>query len=222
MADTRQRLSVIEHELREIAWAQRRNEILVADLTETVNTFAGRTDRFQQEMTVFKDEMTEFKQEMRADRREMNRKWGDLANKMGTVVEDIIAPGLPGVLRDRFGLDPEEMLVRLRLRGKQIPGSKERSAVKEFDIVAVAPPYVFLNETKSNPRMEYVREFIDSLSEFFQWLPRYNHLRLVPIFSSLYLPPEVVAHLSSAGCYAMMLDDDHLEIVNFDELHRQG
>ena len=101
------------------------------------------------------------------------------------------------------------------------PGSKEHSAVKEYDIVAVAPPYVFPNETRPNPQMEYVREFIDSLPERFHWLPRYSHLHLVPIFSSLYLPPDVVNHLTVAGCYAMMLDDDHLEIVNFDELQNR-
>lgn len=28
----------------------------------------------------------------RADRKAMNKRWGELANKMGTVVEDIVAP----------------------------------------------------------------------------------------------------------------------------------
>ncbi len=211
MADTERRLSAVERHLRETASLQQQTDILLQEFIENVNRSSAKTDEFKVEMREFKDEMREFKEESRADRKKLSRAWGDLANKMGTVVEDIIAPGLPGVLRERFGVDPEEMLVRLRLRGKT-----QRDATREYDIVAVAPPYVFLNETKSNPRMEYVNEFLESLSDFFEWLPRYSHLRLVPIFSSLYLPQAVVDRLSEAGCYAMMLDDDHLEIVNFD------
>ena len=217
MAYTKERLSAVEQQLQ--------------SFLEGVNGFRDKTERFQDEMREFKDEMSEFKDEMRefkeemrefkeesrSDRKTMNRKWGELANKMGTVVEDIIAPGLPGALRDCFGVDPEEMLVRLRLRG-----IRERGTTKEYDIVAVAPPYVFLNETKSNPRMEYVNAFIDSLPEFFEWLPRYSHLQLIPIFSSLYLPQPVVDRLSAAGCYAMMLAEDHLEIVNFEAIGKAG
>ena len=69
---------------------------------------------------------------VRIQQREMDRKWGDLANKLGTVVEDIIAPGLPGVLRSCFGVDPDEIYVRYRIRH---PRTRDR--VREFDIVAV-------------------------------------------------------------------------------------
>lgn len=66
--------------------------------------------RLSQEMRDFKDEMKAFKEEMRGfeeraeqERREMNRRWGELANKMGTLAEDIVAPNLPRVARELFG-----------------------------------------------------------------------------------------------------------------------
>ena len=31
-------------------------------------------------------------EDSRADRKAMNKRWGELANKMGTVVEDLVAP----------------------------------------------------------------------------------------------------------------------------------
>jgi hypothetical protein len=44
-----------------------------------------------------------FKDELHEDRREMNRKWGDLANKLGTMVEDLVYPSLPRVIQQVVG-----------------------------------------------------------------------------------------------------------------------
>ncbi len=42
--------------------------------------------------------MRDFKNEVRRDPKEMNKKWGELASKMGTLVEDIIAPAVRPVM----------------------------------------------------------------------------------------------------------------------------
>ena len=51
------------------------------------------------EFKSFKDEMSAFKDEMRAFKDEMNKKWGDLANRLGTLAEDIFGPGVPYLLK---------------------------------------------------------------------------------------------------------------------------
>jgi len=220
VADANERINTIERDLAETVRIQQRNERFLErfsremdEFKSEMRTFQSEMKDFKSEMLEFKSEMLDFKDEMRASKREMDRKWGDLANKLGTVVEDIIAPGLPGVLRSCFGVDPDEVYVRYRIRH---PRTRDR--VREFDIVAVAGERIFLNETKSNPRLEYAREFVESLDDFFEWLPRYRHLQLVPIFSSLSLPDDVIAYLSDRGVYAMMLGEDHLEIVNLEDV----
>ena len=45
-------------------------------------------DEMKDEMKDFKGEMKSFKEESRQANREMNRRWGELANKMGTLVEE--------------------------------------------------------------------------------------------------------------------------------------
>ena len=45
-------------------------------------------------MKEFKDEMADFKNEPETDRKNRNKQWGELANKMGTLVEDIISPAV--------------------------------------------------------------------------------------------------------------------------------
>ena len=44
--------------------------------------------------------MREFKDESRQQNREMNRRWGELTNKLGTMVEDLVVSSLPRVVHD--------------------------------------------------------------------------------------------------------------------------
>jgi hypothetical protein len=190
MARSEQRLSIIEEDLKEIARLQRRNEAFLES---------------------FSEEMREFKDEMRASKKEMDRKWGELANKMGTVVEDIILPGFPGILKRYFNTEAEIIMPRVKRRHP-----RDRSRRREFDIVAVDAERLFLNETKSTPRMQYVEEFVRTYGEVREYFPEYAEKVLVPIFSSFYLDEESVAVLTAHGCYAMTMGEDHLDIVNFE------
>ncbi len=36
--------------------------------------------------------MDSFKDEMKEDRKRMNKQWGDPANRLGTLAEDVVAP----------------------------------------------------------------------------------------------------------------------------------
>ena len=56
-------------------------------------------------------ELRAFKEDNRLENREMNRKWGELANKMGTMVEDLVAPSLPRIVQEQFGLEIIDLIV---------------------------------------------------------------------------------------------------------------
>ena len=62
--------------------------------------FKDEMREFKDEMREFKDEMPEYKEWSRNQIKTMNRQWGDLANKMGTLAEDLVAPSVPRILRD--------------------------------------------------------------------------------------------------------------------------
>ena len=148
MAQLEGRLAGVEDILKETVWLQHRNEMAIQSLTRDMDTF---------------------KDEMRADRREMNKKWGDLANNMGTIVEDIIYPGFRGILRSSFDVEAEFLAQRIRVRHP-----KDRKRLREFDIIAFAGDQLFLNETKSYIRREYLEAFVANKEEIFDYLP---HLR---------------------------------------------
>ena len=72
------------------------------------------------------NEMKEFKDEMA-------RKWGELANRLGTLAEDIVAPNLVPVARKYFNCrgEPLDYMSR-RIRAH----SKEAGRCRESDTIA--------------------------------------------------------------------------------------
>ena len=72
------------------------------------------------EMKEFKDEMGVFKDKMEQDHKAMNKQWGDLANKMGTLVEDIISPAIRPVVTKYFDCDITYFSVNVRKKDKRL------------------------------------------------------------------------------------------------------
>ncbi|MDE0448508.1 MAG: hypothetical protein OXH96_17735 [Spirochaetaceae bacterium] len=151
-------------------------------------------------------------QEAARERREMNKRWGELANKMGTVVEDIVAPSVRRLAREVFGCGD---LVRFTTR-QTVTRSDDRSRRREFDALCVGTRAVLLNETKSSPRSEDARAFVEFLrnSEFALYFPEYEKLPIVPAFSSLSIPEDMVTYLTRHGIYAVAMGDEAMQVLN--------
>lgn len=209
--DVEPRVSNLERIVEKIAYAQLRNEEAIFQLTED-------TADFKREMAEFKDEMAEFKDESRRMTRDMNRKWGELANRLGTIVEDIVLPNMPGIMREHFGVEePEFIAVRIKRVHPE-----DRSRRREFDLIATSGDRLFLNETKATVKREYITAFAEGKEEVFEFFPEYRGKTLVPIFSSLYLTADEVAYLTKLGIYGAMLSDDAMDIVNYNEVSNVG
>ncbi len=200
------------------------------DFKDEMKAFKDEMLDFKDEMKGFKDEMRDFKDEMkgfeqktqqfidetREDRKRMNKQWGDLANRLGTIVEDIVAPNIEGIAQRYFNCtELDSLMVRYRKRHPQ-----DRNQRREFDVIALWGNLVLLNETKSTARMDYVQAFIEFLRSetFFEYFPEYRGKTLIPVFSSLYLPDDVVDVLTQAGVYAMAMSDDSMDLLNFDRI----
>jgi len=158
--------------------------------------------------------IADLKDEMKADRKEMNRRWGDLANKMGTIVEDIAAPNVPGIARRYFGIETFDFFA-IRVKKKNI---KDRSMQREFDVVAQTEKEFIVVEVKSNPREEYVDKFVSVLGELADYFPEVSEKKLIPIFASLYIPDNVLSHLTRSEIYAMGMKDDTMDLLNFEDV----
>ena len=144
----------------------------------------------------------------------MNKRWGELANKMGTVVEDIVAPSVRRLAREVFDCgDLQYFSPRVSLKR-----SDDRSREREFDALYVGTRAVLLNETKSLPRSSDARAFAEFLrsNEFALYFPQYRELPIVPAFSSLSIPADMVTYLTRRGIYALAMGDEAMQVLNLE------
>jgi len=212
-SEVKEKVESLEYLVKGLVKAQAKNE-------KTLNRFMEGVEEFKGEMRDFKKEMQDFKifvqndiEEARQDRRDMNKKWGDLANKMGTLIEDIVFPAAAPVIRKYFKEEPYDMYIRRKVR------KKDRSA--EFDVVAVTEKSVYLFDVKSNPTSLDVEDFHMVIERFKEFAPEYSNKKLVAVFANVYLPEDLVNLCSKEGFYAMSYREwDYMDILNFNKVKR--
>ena len=169
-----------------------------------------RLDRLEEIMERAERRAEEDRKRAEEDRKAWNRKWGDLANKMGTLVEDIVAPNLPRVAKESLGCKQlDDFMIRRWVRNKKDPSKR-----REFDLIAVCGDRVIVGEVKSNPAIEYIDAFLKVLPELGDYFPEYRGKTLVPVFSSLYLGEDVVNYLTRHGVYALAMGDENMVLIN--------
>ena len=189
------------------------------DRLETILArFMARTDesmaRLERIVERREQEGAREREEAGRERRDMNKRWGELANKMGTVVEDIVAPSARRLAREVFDCgDLQRFLTRA-----SVIRSDDRSRTREFDALYVGTRAVLLNQTKSSPRAEDARAFVEFLQsgEFARYFPEYAELPIVPAFSSLNIPDDMVTYLTRRGVYALAMGDEALQVLNLE------
>ena len=159
------------------------------------------------------NEMRDFKDETKQERKKMNKQWGDLANKMGTIVEDIIAPSIRPVVKKYFGCEIFDFMINRKVKNKtlQLHG--------EFDVIAVSENYVFLVETKSSPNVEKLEAFIENIKKFKELFSEYNKKRIIPFFASLRFEENLVNKATTKGIYCLAYREwDYMDLLNYNEI----
>lgn len=116
------------------------------------------------------------------------KQWGELANKMGTLVEDIVAPGLPGIFRSLFGVKKLEMSAQRVERGHRSVLGRSR----EFDYVAMGGGILLVNETKSTLRPSDLTPFLEALDEIREYFPEAADCEVVGCLASMTIAPSLV------------------------------
>ena len=139
----------------------------MSTIEERTTVLEGRTDRLEllferymrsidQTIKEMKAESARDREQAATERKEMNRRWGDLANKMGTVVQDIVAPSLRRMAREELGCGEERSFGAPMFRTR----SDDPHYRREFDALYVGTRAVLLNETKSTALSEYASAFV--------------------------------------------------------------
>ncbi len=155
--------------------------------------------------------------EMRLWRLQSQKRWGEIANKLGTFVEDIVAPNVPEAAQQILGGEgPLEVLLAAgRLR---VSHPRDRSRMREFDYLYASTRGWIVVESKHDPKLKDVDAFRELLAEAKEYFPQYAALPLYPIFAALSVPDHVVQYCTRHQIYAMGLGPETMQLLNLAEL----
>jgi hypothetical protein len=134
----------------------------------------------------------------------MNKQRGDLANRLGTLVEDIVAPNLPRIAAELFACRPPDFFaVRVSRRFDD--------ETREYDALLVRPQVVLSNETQS----QLLETHIDAkLAELSRVYPECADRRAVGILATLYSEEGVMRRATRKGVLAMGMGDETMQVLN--------
>lgn len=200
----RQEVDELREYMKELSYQSLRTEMSLNRLSEELR-------EFKDEMREFKDEMRAFKDEAERDRKRMNKQWGDLANRLGTLVEDIVAPSLPRVAAELFGCGvPDFFAVRVVRRRDGDTG--------EYDAMLACNDIVLVNETKSRLQASHVEPLLRKLAEVPRFCLEHAGKRLVGVLATLYPDDSVIRRATAAGVLVMGMGDEAMQVMNPDAL----
>ncbi len=189
------------------------------EFKDEMREFKDEMLAFKDEMREFKDEMHDFKQESRAMQarleqsvKELNKKWGELANKMGTMADDLVSPSVPRILREVIGCPEgrvESMAVRVRRMHPTVRGRE-----REFDVVAVCGEHVLINETRSTLTAKYVEEFVNRMADAREFFPEYADKKFIGAVASLHVDESVVRRGEKLGVLVLGFGEGVMDVLN--------
>jgi len=155
--------------------------------------------------------------EMRQWRVQAQKQWGEITQKMGTFVEDIVAPNIPRLGREVFALGGDEELLfsgpRLR-----VSHSTDPSRIREFDYIYATRRGWIVVESTNSPKLHDIDQFRELLAEVRDYFPQYAALPLHPVFASLYVPEHVIKYCTRHGIHALGMGPETMQLLNLAEL----
>jgi hypothetical protein len=201
------RLTAVEQTLAELARKQDRTQAQIDQFAAETRAFAERITAAAERLDDRMERTDRRMQEMAA---RSDRQWGELANKMGTLTEDIVLPGIPTVFRTFFGEEGRvDLAVRVR---RHHPADAGRS--EEYDAVVSGGDVLLIAESKSTLRPEHIGEFRDKLARSREFLPEAAGKRVVGLLASFYLEPGLVTAGERQGLIMVGLGTGLLQVLN--------
>ena len=155
--------------------------------------------------------------EMRQWRIESQKRWGEIAQKMGTFVEDIVVPNIPRLGREIFALGGDEDLLFSGPRAR-VRHPTDLSKVREFDYIYATRRGWIVVESRNSPKLHDIDQFRELLADVRSYFPQYAPLPLHPIFASLYVPEHVVKYCTRHSIYALGMGPETMQLLNLNEL----
>jgi hypothetical protein len=150
--------------------------------------------------------------ELRKSIADSRKELGQISHRLGTIVEDLVAPSLPRVFQEMVDCPAdEEILTNVRVRRRH---PTQKGKMLEIDAMADCSDYVLFNETKSQFTPEKVKAFLEKLAVVRDYFPEYHSHQIRGCIASLYLDKSLVEYASRQGLLALASGEYLMTVQN--------
>ncbi|MBF0607863.1 MAG: hypothetical protein HQL61_09990 [Magnetococcales bacterium] len=146
--------------------------------------------------------------------RQINKSNADNAKPLGTLVENIMAPGAKPLVRQYFKCEPDDFRVR---------AMKRKGANNcEVDILVICEDKAFMIEVKSKPDGRDVKKILDKAETLSTFFSECADKQIIPMLASTLVDDNIITFATRKGLYVVAYRQwEYLDILNFDELNKK-
>ena len=146
-----------------------------------------------------------------AERRRMNKFQEKLSHRLGTLVEDFVAPDMRRILHLISGCPMEDIPDEYVRQRRRLPHDKGQNL--EIDAYVECDDLVLINETKENMTVDYIDHFANNqMARFREFFPEYRDYKLWGCVSSFRIEPSLVKYANKQGLITLALSDGLMQI----------
>jgi len=185
-------------------------------LTQSIQRLEKSQESLTQNVQRFQDEMKEFKDEMKEFKIEINKKWGELANRLGTLAEDIFGPGIPYLLKS-LGFETKGYFFDFKVGPE---GRRRQYDVLIFAEAKDGREKVFVVEVKNQGRSEDFNQMKSLLEALPELYPEVKGRDIVPVLAAFRFGEGVKTYASKRGVLLVRMGGEYLEPLNREVLEK--
>ncbi len=141
------------------------------------------------------------------DQRQLHARLASVAEKMGTLVADLVVPSLPAVLHQLLNATVTDVSIR---RWRCLADGQQRS----FDAIAIMGQQIGLNTTRTTVCLADIAQFSREIEDFRAFFPEYEDFPVVGILAGLALETGVIEAAEQQGLIVLSMGAQIMEIKN--------
>ncbi len=182
------------------------------ELRENIEYVSRRMDatneKARESSEQFQQRLDEYIRESREERKQLRRELASVTHGMGRMVEDLVAPSMPGILPQVISCDEGPQMLGVRV-SKKIDGR-----FKEYDVLAICGDYLLITEVKTRIRTGDVEQFLEALSQARTFLPEYAEKQIIGALATFYVDEAQVLEAERKGLVVLGVVDGLMQVLN--------
>ena len=137
--------------------------------------------------------------------KETNKKIGDLGNRLGEFVQEMVRPAVVRLFRER-GIEVHQVM-------RNIEAFNDEDAI-EIDLLVINQQQAIAVECKSRLSIEDVNEHLARMGKFKQLFSHYQDINLMGAVAGMVVPDEAAKYAYRRGLFVLVQSGDSILIRN--------